>query len=110
MTRNELRGYVKKWFNSRGFQSQKSYLFKVLDGDYLLGFCCKRQLFAAYYFDRLAVFLTERGEVSILDLISHFDFKRNVFRGCIEQSDYLTDTVFRTLVGSKHHCVLSVLG
>ena len=38
MTRKELRTFVKEQFKSRGFSSEKSYLYKMLDEDYLIGF------------------------------------------------------------------------
>ena len=38
MTRQELRAYVKDKFKKMGYQAQKSYLYKVFDDDYLIGF------------------------------------------------------------------------
>jgi len=38
MTKSELRTYVREKFKSKGFQSQKSYLYKIIDDDYLIGF------------------------------------------------------------------------
>lgn len=38
MTRTELRAYIKKRFKSLGFSSEKSYLYKIIDNDYLIGF------------------------------------------------------------------------
>lgn len=38
MTKNELRTFIKEKFKSQGFSSQKSYLYKTIDDDYLIGF------------------------------------------------------------------------
>lgn len=38
MTRKELRAFVKEKFKQQGFSSEKSYLYKILDEDYLIGF------------------------------------------------------------------------
>ena len=38
MTKNELRAFVKEKFKQLGFSSQKSYLYKIIDDDYLIGF------------------------------------------------------------------------
>lgn len=38
MTKKELRAFVKEQFKSQGFSSEKSYLYKIIDDDYLIGF------------------------------------------------------------------------
>lgn len=38
MTRKELRTFVKDKFKAQGFSAQKSYLYKIIDDDYLIGF------------------------------------------------------------------------
>lgn len=38
MTKKELRAFVKKQFISQGFSAEKSYLYKIIENDYLIGF------------------------------------------------------------------------
>lgn len=38
MTKKELRSFIKEQFKTRGFSSEKSYLYKIIDDDYLIGF------------------------------------------------------------------------
>lgn len=38
MTKKELRAFVKEQFKTREFSSYKSYLYTVIDDDYLIGF------------------------------------------------------------------------
>lgn len=38
MTRQELRAYIKDKFKKMGYQSYKSYFYKIYDDDYLVGF------------------------------------------------------------------------
>jgi len=38
MTRSELRTFTQKKLKAMGYQAQKSYLYKIIDDDYLIGF------------------------------------------------------------------------
>lgn len=123
MTRNELRGYVKKWFNSRGFQSQKSYLFKVLDGDYLLGFYMEPTgLSKAYMFTCGIIYLPDNIKLpfhGVFDLQWDFIFpwepndefdihlclERQKYRGVFKYEDYSIEQLEEILTQNYNYYI-----
>lgn len=82
MTRTELRRYVKEKFKEKGFRSEKSYLYKILDDDYLICFHLYPSSYCkGYSFICGVIYLPDEYKIplrGLLDLEWCFRFPRDM--------------------------------
>lgn len=72
MERKELRKYIRERFKSMGYQSYKSYQYKVLDDDYLIGFDLYPSTYTkGYYFDCGVIYLPDEYKIPLRGLYDY---------------------------------------